>query len=309
MQAPRPYMSRMTRLFDALLDRTIVGGYSRAGYALRARGFRPLPRLDGTTVAVTGATSGLGLAAARGFAQLGARTILVARDPERGEQARAATAEHGAAELLIADLAKLDDVRALAPQLQDVDVLVNNAGVLPPHRTLTDDGHELTFAVNVLAPFLLTALLPRARRVITVSSGGMYAQKLDVADLDSAHGDFSGTKAYAKSKRAEVVLNELWAQRGRGGMCAMHPGWVDTPGLARSLKTFHTLTKPILRTPAQGADTIVYLGATEPPPPSGRFWSDRAPRPTHYLPTTHESPADRQALWDACVARTQAPVT
>ncbi|WP_027007008.1 SDR family NAD(P)-dependent oxidoreductase [Conexibacter woesei] len=298
----------MNRLLDAALDRTIVGGYSRAGYALRARGFAPLPRLDGATVAVTGATSGLGLAAAQGFARLGARTILVARDPERGEQARAATAEHGTAELRIADLARLDDVRRLATQLQDTDILINNAGVLPPHHTLTVDGHELTFAVNVLAPFLLTALLPNARRVITVSSGGMYAQKLDVADLDSTAGDFSGTKAYAKSKRAEVVLNELWAQRGRPGMHAMHPGWVDTPGLQRSLHTFHSIAKPILRTPQQGADTIVFLGAIDPSPPSGRFWSDRRQRPTHYLPTTHETPEARQQLWDACVTRTQAPV-
>jgi dehydrogenase/reductase SDR family protein 12 len=228
----------MNRLLDAALDRTIVGGYSRAGYALRARGFAPLPRLDGATVAVTGATSGLGLAAAQGFARLGARTILVARDPERGEHARAATAEHGAAELRIADLARLDDVRRLAGEIADADILINNAGVLPPERTLSEDGHELTFAVNVLAPFLLTALLPDARRVITVSSGGMYTQKLDVADLDSATGEFSGTKAYARSKRAEVVLNELWAQRGRPGMHAMHPGWVDTPGLERSLQTF-----------------------------------------------------------------------
>jgi dehydrogenase/reductase SDR family protein 12 len=300
----------MNSVLDAVLDRTIVGGYSRAGYALRARGFhQPLPRLDGATVAVTGATSGLGLAAARGFARLGARTILVARDPERGEQARAIVAEHGHAELRIADLARLDDVRHLATHLQDADILINDAGVLPPHRTLTQDGHELTFAVNVLAPFLLTALLPDARRVITVSSGGMYTQKLDVEDLDSQDGDFSGTKAYAKSKRAEVVLNELWAQRGRPGMHAMHPGWVDTPGLEHSLRTFHSIAKPILRTPAQGADTIVYLGAAEPPPPSGRFWCDRAQRPTHYLPTTRETPQQRQQLWAACVARTQAPVT
>lgn len=299
----------MNGLLDSVLDRTIVGGYSRAGYALRARSFQPLPRLDGATVAVTGATSGLGLAAARGFAELGARTILVARDAERGEQARAATAEHGTAELRIADLARLDDVRRLATEIADADILINNAGVLPPERTLTTDGHELTFAVNVLAPFLLTALLPHARRVITVSSGGMYAQKLDADDLDNAQGDFSGTKAYAKSKRAEVVLNELWAQRGRPGMHAMHPGWVDTPGLAESLATFHKIAKPILRTPQQGADTIIFLGATEPPPPSGRFWCDRAERPTHYLPTTHETPRARQQLWDACVARTHAPVT
>src|SRR6202044_2937733 len=125
----------------------------------------------------------------------------------------------------------------------------HNAGVLPAKRTLTDDGIEMTFAVNVAAPFLLTGLLvpllkggaPPAR-IITVSSGGMYAQRLHADDLQNADGNFSGTTAYARTKRAEVVLNEMWAQRlaPSGIVChAMHPGWADTPGISESLPGFH----------------------------------------------------------------------
>ncbi|WCB93564.1 FabG-like 3-oxoacyl-(acyl-carrier-protein) reductase [Baekduia alba] len=300
----------MPTLFDTLLDRSLVGGYSRVGYALRSHAFGGLPRMDGQTAAVTGATSGLGLAAAIGFARLGARVILVARSEERGEQARAQVREHGPdVDLVLADLSSLADLRRVAATLADadLDVLVNNAGVLTEERETSVDGNELTLATNVLGPFLLTDLLPDARRVVTVSSGGMYAQKLDVEDLQSEHGAFSGTKAYAKTKRAEVVLTELWAQRRRATpqrLHAMHPGWVDTPGLAASLPSFHRLTGPLLRTPRQGADTIVWLGATDQP--SGRFWHDRAPRPTHYVPWTKESDADRGRVWDACVALTAA---
>ena len=91
-------------------------------------------------------------------------------------------------------------------------------------------------------------------------------------------------------------------------MHAMHPGWVDTPGLQRSLHTFHSIAKPILRTPQQGADTIVFLGATDPLRPPAASGQTARQRPTHYLPTTHETPQARQQLWDACVTRTQAPV-
>jgi dehydrogenase/reductase SDR family member 12 len=100
----------------------------------------------------------------------------------------------------------------------------------------------------------------------------------------------------------------MWSQRRdprAQRVHAMHPGWVDTPGLADSLPGFHRATKPLLRTPRQGADTIVWLGATDQP--TGRFWHDRAPRPTHYVPWTKESAADRARLWDACVALTGAP--
>ncbi len=303
---------------DTALDLSVLGGYTRVGYRLRRPWFDRLGSMRGRTVLVTGATSGLGLAAAEGFAALGANLWLLVRDPERGQDARAAVAERaeGDVRLEICDLAELASVRAFAQRftarVPQLDVLVNNAGVMTAERELSADGIELTFAVNVVAGFALTDLLlgalraaaPGPGRVINVSSGGMYAQRLRADDLQSERGDFAGTAVYARSKRAEVVLTEIWAQRlAATGVTvhAMHPGWADTPGVRSSLPGFYRITKPLLRTPAQGADTIVWLGSGGPAPESsGGFWHDRRRRPVHLLPRTTETAADRERLWAEC---------
>jgi NAD(P)-dependent dehydrogenase (short-subunit alcohol dehydrogenase family) len=165
----------------------------------------------------------------------------------------------------------------------------------------------------VLGPHLLTRLL-RERliasapaRVLFVSSGGMYTRRLDVDDLQSRDGKFDGRVAYARSKRAEVVLMERWASEfaGTGVVAhAMHPGWADTPGIKTSIPTFGKLMGPLLRTPEQGADTIVWLAAApEPAEITGRFWNDRHTRTTHYpLTRTRETAAERERLWVALEA-------
>jgi len=162
----------------------------------------------------------------------------------------------------------------------------------------------------VLGPFvltqMLTGLLARTApsRVVNVSSGGMYTQRLHVEDLQMAGEAFDGPVAYARTKRIEVILTELWAERLKDTgvvVHAMHPGWVDTAGLASSLPRFHRLTRPLLRTPQQGADTIVWLGAAaEPARTSGEFWHDREARPTHRVPWTKEGAEEREALWVEC---------
>ena len=302
---------------DALLDRTVVGSYTRLGYALRSPHWdeSELRRMDGEVVIVTGATSGLGEAAATGFARLGATVWLVVRNAERGERSRAAIAERsGSDQLLVAvcDLSEMRSVRRFAAEFAErsprLDVLVNNAGVLTPERSLSADGIELTLATNVLGPFLLTKLLvgpleaSAPSRVINVSSGGMYTQGLHLDDLQSTEGRFRGAVAYSRSKRIEVVLTEVWAQRLQGTgvvVNSMHPGWVDTPGLRESLPGFHKLMRPLLRTVRQGADTIVWLGAAAPAAEvSGGFWLDHAQRPKHLLPWSGESDADRERLWE-----------
>jgi dehydrogenase/reductase SDR family protein 12 len=306
-------------LLDTILDRTVVGGYTRAGYRIRSRTWNPadLAPMDGKAVLVTGATSGLGLAAAEGFARLGAAVRLLARSEERGEHARATVVKRSAnsnVQVSLCDLSSLDAVRQVAARIgaeaPRLDVLVNNAGVLAGARTLTADGIELTFATNVLGPFLLTNLLiplledSAPARIVNVSSGGMYAQRLHVDDLQAARGKFDGTTAYARTKRAQVILTELWAHRLQGTgvvVHAMHPGWADTPGVKSSLPRFHKLTGPLLRTPEEGADTIVWLGAApEPANSSGGFWHDRRQRPTHLVPWTKETPQDRELLWAEC---------
>jgi len=305
---------------DTLLDRSIIGGYTSLGYRLRSAswGSTALPRLDGRVVVITGATAGIGLAAAERFAALGADVRLLARSAERGEAARARIAERtGNTDVTvhICDLSIVASVQACAGELAgivpQIDVLVNNAGVLTARRTMTREGVELTFATNVLGPFALTqALVPLMAgggpsRVINVSSGGMYGQKLNVDELQMEHGTFDGVAAYARTKRAEVVLTEMWAEHLSGvGIVvhAMHPGWVDTPGVQSSLPRFRAITRPLLRTPEQGADTIVWLGAAHlPGESSGGFWHDRRRRPTHLVPWTRERPGDRERLWRECV--------
>jgi dehydrogenase/reductase SDR family member 12 len=273
--------------------------------------------MGGKVVLVTGATSGLGLAAAEGFARLGATVWLPARSEQRGELARAqilASSPDSDVRVDLCDLSDLESVRQFAgrfsAQTPRLDVLVNNAGALPVERTLSAGGIELTFATNVLGPFLLTNLLvpllqkSKPARIVNVSSGGMYTQRIHPGDLQMGHEDFDGATAYARTKRAQVILTELWAEKLRGTgvvVHAMHPGWADTPGLKSSLPRFYGLTKRLLRTPQEGADTIVWLGAApEPARSSGGFWHDRRQRPTHRVPWTRQTPEDREQLWAEC---------
>jgi dehydrogenase/reductase SDR family protein 12 len=313
---------------DALLEATVVGSFSRIGYLARRSlsGWQDACRdvLDGQVALVTGASSGLGLAAAHGLARAGARVVLLGRDRARTEEARAGIEERtpgAAVEVLLGDLARLDDMRraadAIARANDRLDIVVHNAGALVHEHRLTDDGIELTAQTHVVAPFLLnTRLLPLlagtpGARVIHVVSGGMYTARLSLDALACpGREDFDGVAAYAQAKRASVVLTAEWARRTAGGPAAgisfhaMHPGWADTAGIRASLPRFHRLLRPILRTPEQGADTTVWL-ATDPAPRevNGRLWLDHRPRRTQYLPRTATPPGEAQRLWEWCVVQ------
>ena len=197
-------------------------------------------------------------------------------------------------------------------------MLIHNAGAIHPDFRVGQTGTELTVAGQVVAPFLLTSLLMPAllaaapSRVITVSSGGMYTQRLDPATLQLPASRYSGVTAYARAKRAQVALSREWARRFAGAgvaFHAMHPGWVDTPGVAAALPGFRRVTRPILLSPEQGADTIVWLAATPPERlGTGRFWHDRRPRPEYLLPWTRDKdPAAARKLWDHLSACTASP--
>jgi NAD(P)-dependent dehydrogenase (short-subunit alcohol dehydrogenase family) len=214
--------------------------------------------------------------------------------------------------LEILDVSDLKSVRAAAARLSaaPVDVLVHNAGVLPDERVETRDGLELTLATHVVGPFLLTQLLRSNLekspdgRVVWVSSGGMYTRRLNLEDPNWTERVYDGVAAYAETKRSQVVLSELWAEElGGSGIVvnAMHPGWADTPAVKSSLPRFHRVTRNILRSPAEGADTVVWLAACPRARQStGRFFLDRQERRTHLLPFTRESEKDRRSLWKLC---------
>jgi len=302
-----------------LADRLVLPGalgFTRFGYAHRKKSWRPISeRLEGRTAVVTGATSGLGRVVASQLAALGARVILVGRSREKLDRALAEISEESgnnnvAAEQ--ADLSLMSEVRKLAARLleqeKELHVLVNNAAVLPAEKTMTAEGLETAFATNLLSPWLLTRLLvPRLEasapaRIVNVSSGGMYLSGVDVEKLLDHSGPYDGSRSYARAKRGLMILTETWAEELAGSgvvVNAMHPGWADTPGVQDSLPAFHRLTRPVLRTAEQGADTIVWLAAaTEAGQVSGKFWLDREPHLAAIFPGTAGSEAERQRLID-----------
>jgi NAD(P)-dependent dehydrogenase (short-subunit alcohol dehydrogenase family) len=235
--------------------------------------------MDGKVCVVTGATSGIGKAAALALAKQGAQVVLVGRDRARGEAAIGEVAAVSAAppQLEIADLSSMAQVRALADRLgalDRIDVLVNNAGLVAGQRRVTPDGFEHVFAVNHLAPFLLTnLLLPKLTaaapaRVVTVTSDAHTAASLDLDDPQLARG-WGRWRAYANSKLANILFTRELAKRLDSakvvGNCA-HPGVVRTrfgnEGGAL-LRVGFAFIRPFLISPERGADTIVYL-ATSP---------------------------------------------
>lgn len=291
-----------------------IAGFTNLGYHLHARNFEPIEAdMGGRTVLVTGATGGLGLETATTLAGLGARVIIVGRSAAKLEAAKS----QGGGRFVLerADLSLMEEVRQLADRIAQredhIDVLVNNVGVLLPERETTGEGLEKAFATDLAGQFLLTNLLLPALtssgsgRVVTVSSGGMYSARIDPDDLQFEKRPYTGTAAYASAKRGQVILTELWAERFPGNEVvfhAMHPGWVNTQGVASSLPTFNKLMKPFLRTPAQGADTMVWLSVAEPPGlTSGGFWFDRSQVPTHLTDKTKETQKDRERLWNRLV--------
>jgi len=251
--------------------------------------------MDGRVCVITGATSGIGRAAASELAALGARVVIVARDPVRGAAARdeisRETRNHEVA-LEVADLKSQRQVRDLAARLlaalPEIHVLVNNAGLALAERRLTEDGLEETFAVNHLAPFLLTnLLLDRLRasapaRVVTVASAAHRGAVIPFDDLNGERG-FSGWLAYGWTKLANILFTIELARRLEGsGVTAtcLHPGVVATgfgregPFLIREFQRF--LGRLLLLDPTQGADTLVWLASSpEVEGASGGYYAKR----------------------------------
>lgn len=319
--------SPLTSTADRVLDKLVIPGYSSIGPFFRKHWWPadPQPFTRRVDIVVTGGSSGIGAAIAAGLTALGARVHLVGRKADTLQtSASKIRLQQPDAELVVheADISDLDAVRGLIDtltgELDQLHGLVHCAGVMPPERKETAQGHEMAFATHVLGPFLLTAgLRPLLQadgdgRVVFVSSGGMYTSGLET-DLEYAEGEYKGVRAYARTKRMQVVLTEqLGSAFGAANdpvVHSMHPGWVATPGVSDSIPGFGKVAGPILRSPALGADTIVWLlAAPDAAASTGLFWCDRRPRPTHYLPWQKDDQAARKALWDACLADTGAVI-
>lgn len=263
-------------------------------------------QLAGKTVVITGASSGIGAAAARRFAELGASVAVVGRSAEK----TAAVAQRIGGRAHLADYGRLDDVRRLAAGLlaahERIDILANNAGAIFTARTISADGHEMTFQVNHLAPFLLTNLLlprlaaaPDGARVISTASNVYRHARLDIDDLDGTRYGNRTQRAYPASKLATILFTRELARRTRGTgitASAFHPGVVATD-LGRESPFFRLMNswlgRTLLSTPERGAEPLLHLAtAADPQAVSGAYFNR----------LRREDPASEQAR-DPALAR------
>jgi len=256
---------------------------------------KPTLPMANKVVLITGGTGGIGKATAIGLARLGARIGITGRDRARAEQAAAdirTASGNPAVDAFAADMTSQAEVRRLAVAVlaayPRLDVLVNNVGGFWAHRHLTADGLERTFALNYLAPFLLTSLLldrltsSAPARVVTVSSGAQAMGRIAFDDLQGTR-NYSGQRAYSQSKLASVMFTNELARRLAGtGVTAncLHPGVVRTnfgsEDQARFFAVISRVTLPLLKTPAQGAQTAIYLASSpDMDGITGQFFANR----------------------------------
>jgi NAD(P)-dependent dehydrogenase (short-subunit alcohol dehydrogenase family) len=312
-----PFALAMNALRPAL-DASPFFSFDRLGFQRHAVGYDPTDLevdLYGRRYLVTGGSTGLGYETALALADLGAEVLLLDADRDPLQEAvktiRQATGNRRveAVDLDVSDFGSID--RVIESLVGDpIDGLVHAADVLCDERSETRDGLELAFATHVVGPHRLTkGLVPALEaaddaRVVWVSSGAMLTRRLNMADPNWLDRDYDGLVAWAETKRAQVILAKLWAEAFEGSSVrvnAMHPGWTDTAPVRKAWTFLHRLAKPILRTPAEGADTIVWLAASPAlDGRSGKFFFDRQVTRTHWLPTTREEPDDRDTLWRSC---------
>jgi NAD(P)-dependent dehydrogenase (short-subunit alcohol dehydrogenase family) len=277
-----------------------------------------VPDMQGKTVVVTGANSGIGFETALALASMGARVLVTARNADKGRAAVAAITQRlqgeGRVQLVVFDLADLSSVRQGAAEILDqaprIDVLVNNAGLVLTERAETVDGYEATFAINHLGPFLLTNLLLQRiassapSRIVNVASTAHNAARKGIPfdDLQSAT-NYRGMRVYGQSKLANILFTLELARRFEGkGVTAnsLHPGTVRTgyggDGDARGFLAFGIkIASPFFLSPAKGARTSVYLASSpEVEGVSGQYFVKCKPRsPRRWA----QDPEAAQHLW------------
>ncbi len=307
----------MRKPHEWLLDTSIYFSFDSSGYERHVRrwpGFADPLRKGAEqplTGLITGGSRGIGAAAAARLRALGHRVITCGRSPGSGE-----------ADYLSLDTGDWAAVQRAAAELPVLDFVALNAGGMPEHFTRNADGVELQMASQLFGHFLLVRNLARlgrlrpGARVVWMTSGGMYTQRLHLEHLFDNEA-YDKVATYANVKRAQVVVNAEMARMPdfQGiGCYAMHPGWVDTAGVREALPGFWRWTQQRLRTPEQGADTLVWLaarpeegdpGLVSPPLASGALYFDRRRVSPYLLPGTREPAGVRTQLlaWlESCLA-------
>lgn len=272
--------------------------------------------MQGKVCLITGANSGIGKATASGLANMGATVVLVCRDKRRGEAAQAEIKAHSGNEsvdLLLADLASQASIRQLAAEVKarypQLHVLINNAGVMPGHRTLTADGMEANFAINHLGPFLLTNLLldvlkaSAPSRIIFVAS--QVLSPLDFEDLQSEQ-NFGMFSTYGKSKLCTFLVTQELAKRLEGTgvtVNCLYPGVVSTNLSHDWASPLRMVFRFVGISPEKGAQTVLHLASSpEVEGITGKYFKKQRPVPA---PKLAQDEASTKRLWEVSEKMTQ----
>lgn len=285
--------------------------------------------LEGKNIVITGANKGLGRAAADALAKMKANIHLFCRNAERGETARREIQDNSNNQniyLHVVDVSNFGNIKDYmkntfpSKNIEKVDVLINNAGVMTKERTFTKEGKETSMATMLGGTYLLTSLMlpymqksDTTARVINVSSGGAYTAKCNPIDLDCTFlQKYDGTLAYAINKRVQIIVTELMMQKfnkidesSNVVFNSMHPGWSATDALKTAMPDFYEEQQRTLRTEEEGADTIVWMAASKTFEDknkinNGKFWFDRRPVRTNLpLSGTDLNESDRELLWQS----------
>lgn len=319
-----PTSSPLAPALNALrpaLDASPFLSFDRFGFQRHAIGFDPTDLdidLYGRRCLVTGAGAGIGYEVALAFADLGGEVVLLCDESEEGEESAASIRNStGNRRVTVRDidLTNNSSIDAVIADLRGspVDILVHCASTFSEERVETEDGVESMFAKHVLGPHRLTSGLASAlessddARVVWGSSAAMFTRRLNLDDPNWIEREYDSAVAFAETRRAQVVLAELWAEAFDGTSVhvnSMHPGWVDLQTIRSSMPLLRKMAKPILRSPAEGADTIVWLAASQAAEGrTGGFFFDRQAVRTHWLPATREQRDDRDRLWQICEAQ------
>jgi len=307
--------------------------FTRPAFLKAKKSFKPLQEdLSGKVVIITGGNSGIGYEAAIILAKMGAEVHIACRSPDRGQKAleeiiSKSQSSQENVKLHILDVSKSDTVHTFVSDFtkqlngKKLYALVNNAGCMV-ERAENAFGYEINFATNTLGMYILTKgfieekALGDGSRVVTVTSGGMLSQPLELDDMQWKKAGFDATKAYAKHKRQQVVITDVWAKKYPSiQFLTTHPGWADTPALRGAMPDFHEKMKDKLRTAEEGADCIVHGVASKTADlgQNGSFYTDRKPASKHLtLAFTQESSADAkrlEELLDEMYEKTKTPNT
>ena len=286
--------------------------YSAIGYHLRSIFWRSRPnQFTGQTWLVTGGSEGIGASAARQAALAGAKVICVARDAQKLEVFAKSVPSPIPVSYYSADFSKTREVHSLLEKIQSeghrFDVLVNNVGIQKHQMVLTDEALETSFVTNILSHHILVKGLLESRvlkdnaTVIEVSSGGMYNHKMVPDDLNITESErYAGPRAYGLAKRAQVMTMSFWREQQKHlqqKFYAMHPGWVNTASVNRSMPRFVAILKSVLRDHDKGADTIVYLARERPEQHlKEASWFDRKERNTHIYAHTPSAVSSQEVV-------------